>query len=129
MSDSIIQAFFDGTSRRQIEFNDIVAKIKDIYRACQTGKVSLDGCIIAKDGSAKATAWAFKACFKQGGKNLTNLRQIFTELYPIDADILSTIPTGDKLSLAKLYGAFKHLMDAPQQSSSEEIFTLLQARK
>ena len=28
-------------------------------------------------------------------------------MYPTDADILATIPAGDKLSLAKLSGAFK----------------------
>ena len=32
LADDIIQAFFDGTSRRQTEFNNFVAKIKDIYR-------------------------------------------------------------------------------------------------
>ena len=107
LADDIIQAFFDGTSRRQTEFNNFVAKIKDIYRPGHFRKVTLDGCIIAEDGSAESTARAFKACFKQGGDHLNYLRQVFTEIYPDDHDILSTIPTGDRLSIAKLAGAFK----------------------
>jgi hypothetical protein len=81
--------------------------VKDIFCPGQKRKITLDGCIIAEDGSAEATARAFKACFKQGGNNLTYLREVFMELYRADADILATIPTGDKLSLAKLSGAFK----------------------
>ena len=99
LADDIIQAFFDGTSRRQTEFNNFVAKIKDIYRPDQFRKVTLDGCIIAEDGSAESTTRAFKACFKQGRDNLTYLCEVFSELYPDDHDILSTIPTGDKLSI------------------------------
>ena len=56
LSDVIIQSFFDGTSRRQIEFNNFVAKVKDIFRPGQTRKITLDGCIIAEDGSAETTA-------------------------------------------------------------------------
>ena len=64
LADDIIQAFFNGTSRQQTEFNNFIAKIKDIYRLGQFRKVTLDGCIIAEDGSAETTARAFKACFK-----------------------------------------------------------------
>ena len=73
--------------------------MKDIFRPGQTRKITLGGCIIAEDGSAEATARAFKACFKQGGEHLTYLREVFSELYPTDTDILATIPAGDKFCL------------------------------
>eukprot|EP00956_Cyclotella_meneghiniana_P035651 scaffold116894_cov80-Cyclotella_meneghiniana.AAC.3 len=47
---------FVRTSRRQIELNNFVAKVEDIFCPGQTRKITLDGCIIAEDGSAEATA-------------------------------------------------------------------------
>ncbi|KAL3801413.1 hypothetical protein HJC23_007023 [Cyclotella cryptica] len=61
LADGIIQALFDGTSRRQTEFNNFVAKIKDIYRPGHFRKATFDGSIIAEDGSAESTVRAFKA--------------------------------------------------------------------
>jgi hypothetical protein len=106
LSQSIIQLHFDGTSRRQTEFNNLIPKIADYFQPGQFRKVTLDGCIVAEDGTAVNTAAAFQRCFKEGGKLLTYLREVFAELYPNDA-IINDIPTSDKLSMIKLDGAFK----------------------
>lgn len=66
LASEIVQMFFDGTSRRQTEMNNLIPKVRDVFRPGQYRKVTLDGCIIARDGTAEETAISFRACFKQG---------------------------------------------------------------
>jgi hypothetical protein len=106
LSKSINQVCFDGTSRRQQEFNNLIPKVENIFQPGQFCKITLDGCIIAFDGTAVNITASFQNCFKEGGRLLNFLRVVFAELYPNDA-IINKIPTSEDLTSIKLDSSFK----------------------
>jgi uncharacterized membrane protein len=106
LSKSIDQVHFDGTSRRQQEFNNLIPKVEDVFRPGQYRKITLDGCIVAVDGTAVNTAASFQNCFKEGGRLLNFLRAVFAELYP-NNNLINDIPTAEDLTFIKLNNSFK----------------------
>lgn len=85
--------------------NNLIPKVRDVFRPGQYRKVTLNGCIIARDGTAEETAISFRACFKQGSGNLDYLREVFAELYPNDI-VIDQIPKGKRLTMIKCNETF-----------------------
>jgi hypothetical protein len=97
-----VQAHGDGTSRRHTTMeNTIVAMETD------TGlkTITLNNCIIAKDGTAESVTEAMVKSFTEAGELLDEWRATTVRMFPTRQDLHDMIPTQSDLSIAKLKDA------------------------
>ena len=89
----------DGTSRRQIEFYNNIIRI-----AIEGGfkNITLDACILTKDGTAEMQRDGILRSFQTGRLMIQRWRNLTAKLYPNRPDLLAQIPMAHELTLAKL---------------------------
>ena len=89
----------DGTSRRQIEFYNNIIRI-----AVDGGfkNVTLDSCILTRDGTAEMQRDGILRSFQTGRLMIQRWRDLTAKLYPNRPDLLARIPMAHELTLAKL---------------------------
>jgi hypothetical protein len=102
LSKEYVQAFTDGTSRRQTFMQNFILRLSESgFR-----QVTLSGCIIAEDESSETVARTIMKVFKEAGDKLDHWRRVTEELYPHRADLLEAIPKSSELTLTKLGKGF-----------------------
>lgn len=89
----------DGTSRRQIEFYNNIIRI-----AVEGGfkNVTLDSCILTKNGTGEMQRDGILLSFQSGRIMIQRWRDLTAKLYPNRPDLLERIPKAHELTLAKL---------------------------
>jgi len=89
----------DGTSRRQMEFYNNIIRI-----AVAGGfkNITLDACILTKDGTAEMQRDGILRSFQTGRIMIQRWRELTASMYPARPDLLEQIPLAKELTLAKL---------------------------
>ena len=102
LSKEYVQAYTDGTSRRQTFMQNFILRLSESgYR-----QVTLSGCIISEDESSDTIARTIMKVFNEAGKKLDHWREVTEDLYPDRPDLLDKIPPASELTLTKLGKGF-----------------------
>jgi len=93
------QLFTDGTSHRQTEIQNAVVGIltNGGYKM-----ITLSSGILLENETSKSVTASITCTFEEGRSLLKKWRDITSQLYPRQEDLLQLIPAADDLSLAKL---------------------------